>query len=236
MKSKRIQRLMEVATPEVKAANLKIWKLIEQAKFPEAFRIADKLMAENPGDFLVSRIYSMLLADSAETLSFSKRKKQKEAACKIMRKLLRKPPGQPPRGIPLRDYYSLRNELYFHSGQWAKQAKLGEDYRGRLPSAAYSVCVGHAWRAARYHCNGRDALARKFAHKSLDASPAAIKEYPKFYNLYLHLSLAAGIAEGMQSARRYLAKAKRFSGRDDSHHEFKEIIEVLTKRRLRDAY
>ncbi len=79
-------------------------------------------------------------------------------------------------------------------------------------------------------------LARKFARKSLEASPAAIKDYPKFYNLYLHLSLAAGIAEGMASAQKYLAKAKRLSGRDDSHHEFKEIIGVLTKRRLLDAY
>jgi hypothetical protein len=227
-----IESLLEIAPKDVRTGIDRVWKKLDRADFEGAFRIFQPLVRRYAGDYFVTRFHAMLLGDSAEALPPAKRRMQKRQACRVLRSLLRTPVGDPPKGVPLRDWFTVRNELYFHSGQWAKQAALGKRHLRTVRTGAYACTVGNAWRAARYHCAGKPALARKYAREALRISPRAKRAFPGFYNLHVHIALAAGIAKGRAAAEKELAVAKRLSGKSDDHYEFREVREVLDARKL----
>ncbi len=215
---------------------LRVRALIRKARFTEAFALCKKLHKKYPNHFGVTSRYATMMADSAEALPRGRRIRRKQKACLLLKKLLKFKVGDSEGNVTLKEYFWVRNELYFHSGQWLKQAQLGLRFQKRLPETTYSVCVGFAWHAAKVYCSGHDRRAKRYARKALAAGPKALHIHDNFYNLYVHLALAAGIARGIQATEKLLEKARKFSGRPKSHFEFEEVREILANRELRDSY
>ena len=114
-----------------------------------------------------------LLGDSAEVFPHGpERRRRKAAAIRQLRYWIRTPPIKLP--TALANY--ARNELFYHSGEFKKQALLG---RAELKSgeqyAIYSIGVGAAFHAAELMRLGQPVRAARWASESLEAWEAYYK-------------------------------------------------------------
>lgn len=197
----------------------KIYKLVGKAQYSKALSLSLKLYNQYPYSIEAKHTYATMLGDTADYVRSHESKKMKKQAINLLMELTKNLKGKPDsiKG-------AIRNEYYYHSGQFKKQFDLGVELVEKGDETFYfSQGVGAAWYS-------HDLLLRKQKKRSKDWSDKAIMAFdkylkvePHYYNSYVHLALAYALKGEFQRMEKCLAQAAKMSKKPSSYFEFEKI-------------
>ena len=199
-----------------------IFSLVEKGKYQKALRLAEQNLAKFGKHRVLLHSYASLLGDYAEFTSDEK--KMKLMACEIYRPLLKSLNGLN------EDYkHAIRNEYYYHSYQFKKQYQLGQKCKKVAKTKRlYSMGVGAANYAYQLRSRGEIKRSQSWAREAIDIWKKYLAISNKYYNPYVHLSLANGIVGDEKSMEVNLLKASKISGQPLRFREFQEVRDKIS--------
>ncbi len=210
-------------TPEQLKRIDDIGRSIEKADYVSALRKAEAFYRENPRHVAARERYATMLADAALYTKLPGRERMKAKAIRILRELLRSL-----RGVPFGVRGSIRNEYYYHTGQYLKQYRLGiELVRKGDKSSYFSQGVGASWYAFELMHKGQVARGRRWAEVSVLAWGRHLKFEANYYYPYVNLAFAHGILGRLDEMEKHLVTAARLAKKSRKHHEFKKVRDLI---------
>jgi len=200
-----------------------IFELIKKADYKKALDLAAKLANENKDCVFAQATYASVLGDFAEFNDTTNSKSLKKKAAKLLYKLTRRLKNQ-----DIKTVGYVRNEYYYHSGQFKKQYELGcELARRGATYPYYTQGVGASNYAYQLALKRQFVKARKWAKKAVQAWKKEIRSRPDYYNSYVHYALALGISGNTKKASEALIIAERLSGKNKDYIEFRAVRDRL---------
>jgi len=204
------------------------WKAIQAAEYRKAINILTRVYKKYPKDLRVVSFYASTLADYGYSQPPAKQEQLRKRACALLGGLLRRL-----RGADSSLVYSTRNEYYYHSKKHDRQYALGVEFvSAGNKRAYYSQGVGAAWHAYGHAKAGRGYLAGLWAKRAVKAWQNLFKINNKYYNSYVHYSLALGILGRFKDMEAALHTSAQLSGKPESYQEFKDVRQKVAGLKL----
>lgn len=200
----------------------KIFALVRRARYREALILADGYRREHPLDPYYVYRYAVLLGDRQDGLAPPVIEKNRREAVRLLKPLMLRL-----RCFEAAERARIRNEYYWFGRKRIAQWKLGqaEEARGSW-RGAYSCGVGAAWHAYDLAKKGRWSRARRWAREARAAWRRFLR-HDRYYNAYVHLGLALGVAGRIDEMEHALRTGAKLSGRRTDWHEFSEIRKIV---------
>lgn len=213
-------------TEQITLRKKQIFTYVKKANYKKALILAQKLKKDFKGNVLAEAYYATVLGDYAEFANTKATRRFKKEAAKILLKSTKKL-----RGINLFWSSRIRNEYYYHSGQFKKQYLLGKELvqKSHDKGRYYTQGVGAANYAYELATKGKKKLSEKWARIAIAAWGKYTRHIPDYYNSYVHYALALGILSKFKESNQKLLKASKLSGKSLNYFEFKEVREKLAR-------
>jgi hypothetical protein len=200
------------------AEGRRLFALVRRARYEDALREAKRRRRAQPGNPYAIYHYAVLLGDCQDGLGSAAVERNRRAAVRLLRPLMRRLSAFAPSHRP-----SVRNEYYWFSRQRLKQYRLGLEAVRRRD---YSQGVGAAWHALDLARRGRRARARYWARVAERAWRRFLAR-ESYYNAYVHLGLALGVLGRSEEMEKALRSGARLAGKTASWHEFEEVRALI---------
>lgn len=151
-----------VGNEEIALGLIEVYRHTRSFKYKEAYTLVSRLYKEHPENLWVIKSYAAQHGDYAQFSTPSIEKKRKAESVLILKKALYRL-----NGVDLWLRSAIRNEYYYHSGQFKKQYDLGASLSKRKNSPHYSKAVGASEYAWQLLNSGQLKRAQKYAKISV---------------------------------------------------------------------